>query len=304
MKGWWTRPESNRSLLRASPERHERERGRRAPGHRTANLVLGVGESRVVSRFPALALLLVAFAASDVLTQTPATAPQPEAAPLADLRVPPGFKISVFASNLQGARLMAVSPEGVLLVARRRTNEVVALPDRDKNGVAEPEVILTGLTNAHSLAFKDGYLYIATTPAIMRVKWAGGRPCGRAGDFRRAAEFHAVAARVADHPRRPRRPAIRVDRLVVQRVPRAGSAANDDPGVHQRREARAVRDRTPQRDRVRLGSGDRQDVGHRHRGRTATDPITRRTRSTWSRRAGTTAIPFSSATTFPTTCPN
>src|SRR5262245_9527208 len=73
---------------------------------------------------------------------------------------------------------MAVSPEGVLLVARRRTNEVVALPDKNKDGVAEPDVILTGLTNAHSLAFKDGYLYIATTPAIMRVKWAGGRPAG------------------------------------------------------------------------------------------------------------------------------
>ena len=136
-----------------------------------------------MSRFPALALLLVAFAASDVLTQTPATAPQPDAAPLADLRVPPGFKISAFASNLQGARLMAVSPEGVLLVARRRTHEVVALPDRDKNGIAEPEVILTGLTNAHSLAFKDGYLYIATTPAIMRVKWAGGRPAGEPEPF-------------------------------------------------------------------------------------------------------------------------
>ncbi len=142
-----------------------------------------MGESRVVSRFPALALLLVVFAVSDVPTQTPATAPQPEAAPLADLRVPPGFKIAVFASNLQGARLMAVSPEGVLLVARRRTNEVVALPDRDKNGVAEPEVILTGLTNAHSLAFKDSYLYIATTPAIMRVKWASGRPAGEPEPF-------------------------------------------------------------------------------------------------------------------------
>jgi glucose/arabinose dehydrogenase len=73
---------------------------------------------------------------------------------------------------------MTVSPEGVLLVARRRTHEVVALPDQDKDGVAEPTVILKGLTNAHSLAFKDGFLYIATTPAVMRVKWANGAPAG------------------------------------------------------------------------------------------------------------------------------
>ena len=39
-------------------------------------------------------------------------------------------------------------------------------------------MILTGLTNAHSLAFKDGYLYIATTPAVMRVKWENGKPSG------------------------------------------------------------------------------------------------------------------------------
>ena len=121
--------------------------------------------------------LIVAFVAPVVFSQAPAT-PQPDVPPLADLRLPPGFSISLFASGLQGARHMVVSPEGVLLVARRRTNEVVALPDANKDGVAEPEVLLGGLTNAHSLAFKDGYLYIATTPAVMRVKWAKGRPVG------------------------------------------------------------------------------------------------------------------------------
>jgi glucose/arabinose dehydrogenase len=104
-------------------------------------------------------------------------------APIADLKVPAGFTISVFASDLPGARLMTVSPEGALLVARRRTHEVVALPDQDKDGVAEPTVILSGLTNAHSLAFKDGYLYIATTPAVMRVKWTDGAPGGKPETF-------------------------------------------------------------------------------------------------------------------------
>src|SRR6186997_2286154 len=111
--------------------------------------------------------------------QTPAA----PVAPLSDLVVPSGFKISVFASGLIGARLMTVSPEGVLLVARRRTHEVVALPDKNKDGVAEPEVILTGQTNAHSLAFRGGYLYIATTPAVMRVRWTNGAPDGTPSVF-------------------------------------------------------------------------------------------------------------------------
>jgi glucose/arabinose dehydrogenase len=107
-----------------------------------------------------------------------AATPSPSPAVPAEITVPAGFTATVFASDLQGARLMAVSPEGVLLVARRPRHEVIALPDRDKDGRAEPEVLLTGLTNAHSLAFKDGYLYIATTPAVMRVKWASGKPSG------------------------------------------------------------------------------------------------------------------------------
>jgi len=78
---------------------------------------------------------------------------------------------------------MTVSPEGVLLVARRRTHEVVALPDKNKDGQAEPEVILRGLTNAHSLAFRGGYLYIATTPAVMRVRWSNGAPDGAPAVF-------------------------------------------------------------------------------------------------------------------------
>ena len=128
----------------------------------------------------AVAAMLICVAPVIMGQGQPPAAP---VAPLADLVVPPGFKISVFASGLVGARLMTVSPEGVLLVARRRTHEVVALPDKNKDGIAEPEVILTGQTNAHSLAFRGGYLYIATTPAVMRVRWTNGAPDGTPSVF-------------------------------------------------------------------------------------------------------------------------
>jgi glucose/arabinose dehydrogenase len=138
---------------------------------------------RALKVIVAVAIVAIAFASRTGLGQTPAPPQPPATAPLADLKVPAGFKLSVFASDLAGARMMTVSPEGVLLVARRRTNEVVALPDRDKDGKAEPHVLLTGLPNAHSLAFKDGYLYIATTPAVMRVRWANGAPVGAPEKF-------------------------------------------------------------------------------------------------------------------------
>jgi glucose/arabinose dehydrogenase len=116
----------------------------------------------------ALSLLaVVGFAQAPAAPDPPAPAP---------LTVPPGFAVSVFASGLTGARLMTVSPEGVLLVARRPRHEVIALPEKD--GRAVPEVVLRDLTNAHSLAFKGGWLYVATTPAVVRVRWADGRPQG------------------------------------------------------------------------------------------------------------------------------
>src|SRR5260221_11591550 len=96
------------------------------------------------------AILLAAFTGAAL---QPAAARHPAAVP-ATLAVPPGFSVSVFAAGLTGARLMAVSPEGVILVARRPRNEVVALPVRD--GTTQPRVILSNLPNAHSLAFRDG----------------------------------------------------------------------------------------------------------------------------------------------------
>ena len=138
---------------------------------------------RVVRRTAALAVALVAGGSPPHGQSTPATAapaaqPAPPVVPAvpATLKVPPGFAVSVFASGLPGSRLMAVSPEGVLVVAKRA--EVVALPDANHDGVAEPTVLLSGMTYAHSVAFNGGYLYIGTTPAVVRVKWTNGTVAG------------------------------------------------------------------------------------------------------------------------------
>ena len=128
------------------------------------------------SRQPFVASLAVAFTTLALGAAAAAqTAPAVPAVP-ATLTVPDGFGVSVFASGLAGVRLMAVSPEGTLVVARRA--EVVALPDADGDGVAEPRVLFSNMTYAHSVAFANGYLYIATTPAVLRVRWVNGAPAG------------------------------------------------------------------------------------------------------------------------------
>ena len=109
--------------------------------------------------------------------QTAAQPAQPAAPAVpAQLTVPAGFTVTVFASDVTNGRLMAVSPDGVLFVARQSKGDVVALPDRDRDGKADSvDVVLGGLTRPHSVAFNGGYLYVATNPAVLRVKYANGR---------------------------------------------------------------------------------------------------------------------------------
>src|SRR5262245_16228519 len=120
-----------------------------------------------------LAISLMAFAFAQ-------NQPAPQAPPVpAELKVPTGFTASVFASDVTGGRLMAVSPDGVLFVARQPKGDVVALPDRDKDGKADKvDLVATGLTRPHSVAFQKGWLYIATNPAVLRMKYANGKAEG------------------------------------------------------------------------------------------------------------------------------
>src|SRR5208282_753765 len=65
---------------------------------------------------------------------------------LAQLKAPPGFHISVFADNIDSARMLVFSPGGVLLVSESGEGKVVALPDPKHTGKAEPTVdVLDGL---------------------------------------------------------------------------------------------------------------------------------------------------------------
>ncbi len=125
-------------------------------------------------------LLMTVFAFSlQAVAQNTAPA-APPIAPIGDLQVPAGFKISVFAEGLSSARLMTVAPDGTLFVARMGKpdtgGEVVALRDANKDGKADKaEVIASGFNRSHSLAFHKGYLYIATMPSVMRVKYENGK---------------------------------------------------------------------------------------------------------------------------------
>lgn len=93
----------------------------------------------------------------------------------AELIVPEGFSASVFADGLRGPRFMAISPGGVLLVAERGADRVVALPDADGDGEADEIVeVGAGYGSAHDIEFtSDGTLLVAGETALHAVELDG-----------------------------------------------------------------------------------------------------------------------------------
>ena len=90
---------------------------------------------------------------------------------LSQLKAPAGFHVSVFA-DVDGARMMALSPGGTLLVTASGEDKVVALPDAKHTGQAERVVtVLDGLTEPHGIAFHEGKLYIAENNRVRRYDW-------------------------------------------------------------------------------------------------------------------------------------
>ncbi len=87
----------------------------------------------------------------------------------ADITLPPGFIISIYASNISNARSMARSPNGTLFVGTRQAGQVYALLDTDEDyQIDQGYVIAQGLTMPNGVAFRDGSLYVAEVNRILR----------------------------------------------------------------------------------------------------------------------------------------
>ncbi len=86
------------------------------------------------------------------------------------LKLPPGFSIEVFAKDLGKPRVMIEGPHSDLFVSIPSQGKVVALPDRNSDGIADEVVtVLEGLNRPHGLAFgaiDSWQMYVAESDAL------------------------------------------------------------------------------------------------------------------------------------------
>ncbi|MBI1755388.1 PQQ-dependent sugar dehydrogenase [Candidatus Azambacteria bacterium] len=103
-------------------------------------------------------------------TRTPEALPLPVNATGIPLTLPPGFSISIYAQGLGGPRVLSYDPTGTLLASIPSKGKVVALPDRNGDGIADEIVTVADhLNRPHGIAWRckeTCALYIAESDKV------------------------------------------------------------------------------------------------------------------------------------------
>lgn len=88
---------------------------------------------------------------------------------LPDITLPDGFRIEIFAENVNNARSMAMGDNGTLFVGTRGAGNVYAIVDEDRDGKADKQyTIEQGLNMPNGVAFRNGSLYVAEVNKVWR----------------------------------------------------------------------------------------------------------------------------------------
>lgn len=85
------------------------------------------------------------------------------------ISMPPGFKISIYASGIEGARSLTLGDNGVVFVGSRSEGRVYALVDENGDGKkVEVLTVASNLDTPNGVAYHNGSLYVAEISRIVR----------------------------------------------------------------------------------------------------------------------------------------
>jgi glucose/arabinose dehydrogenase len=88
---------------------------------------------------------------------------------LQNLHMPPGFEVSVYASGVEGARSMTLSPNGTLYVGTRETGNLYAITDSDHDNKGDSVIKLgSKMFHPNGVEFHNGSLYVAEINRVLR----------------------------------------------------------------------------------------------------------------------------------------
>lgn len=87
---------------------------------------------------------------------------------LSQLQLPPGFKVNVFAKDMQHVRWLQVASNGDVYVSRPKQADVLLLRDVDRDGRMDSQrIVAQNIKNVHGLLLKDGKLFMASDKKVL-----------------------------------------------------------------------------------------------------------------------------------------
>src|SRR6266436_3831738 len=119
------------------------------------------------------------------------------------LRVPPGFKIELYAEGFRDPRFLLTAPNGDIFVVESRANQIKVL--RDTNGDGKPDhteiFAERDLNKPFGIAFyppgdDPQFLYVANTDGVIRFPYRNGDLKARGSAEQLAARLSGGAARL------------------------------------------------------------------------------------------------------------
>ncbi len=103
---------------------------------------------------------------------------------IAQLKLPEGFRINVFARDLGHARMLCVAEDGTVYLTRPRQNRVTRLRDVDGDGRAdEVETAIGGLEDVHGIALHGDTMYLAAPRIVWTCKVAADGSLSKPNDI-------------------------------------------------------------------------------------------------------------------------
>jgi glucose/arabinose dehydrogenase len=125
---------------------------------------------------PAALASIAVVSASIWLAQSPVRAQLNEEHLKARLSLAEGYKLNVFASGLEGPRLMQITPAGDIVVSESDSGKILLLKrDSDGDGRSDgAETLKDGLDEPHGLWLEEGKLYVAEQSRVTRFDFDGG----------------------------------------------------------------------------------------------------------------------------------
>jgi len=85
------------------------------------------------------------------------------------VNIPQGYRASIFyAGRVSKCRFMTWGPDSVLYVANLHSEEVLALPDKNHDNIADTVIVAAKNANGHDVKFYNGAMYVAEENKVLK----------------------------------------------------------------------------------------------------------------------------------------